>query len=62
VIFWVRFYEAAYSDIGHRIGISSEPDIEYWKVMNDDFFIVLASDGIWDVMNTAEVVGYIIRE
>ena len=48
--------------MGHRIGVSSEPDIEYWKIMNDDYFIVIASDGIWDVMNSAEVVGFIIKE
>mmetsp|Transcript_958 Transcript_958/g.592 ORF Transcript_958/g.592 Transcript_958/m.592 type:complete len:128 (-) Transcript_958:251-634(-) len=48
--------------MGHKIGISSEPDVEYWKIMNEDFFLVLASDGIWDVMNSAEVVGYIIKE
>ena len=30
--------------------------------MNEDFFIVLASDGVWDVMNSAEAIGYIIKE
>lgn len=48
--------------LGHSIGVSSEPDIEYWKVMTDDYFIVLASDGVWDVMNSAEVVGFMIKE
>ena len=48
--------------LGHSIGISAEPDIEYWKVMNDDYFLVIASDGIWDVMNSGEVVGFLIRE
>jgi len=48
--------------LGHKIGISSEPDIEYWKIMNDDYFIILASDGVWDVLNSAEAVGYIVRE
>jgi serine/threonine protein phosphatase PrpC len=42
--------------------VGAEPDVEYWKIMSEDFFIVLASDGVWDVMNSAEVVGYIIKE
>ena len=48
--------------LGHSIGVSAEPDIEYWKVMADDYFIIIASDGIWDVMNSAEVVGFMIKE
>jgi serine/threonine protein phosphatase PrpC len=48
--------------LGHSIGVSAEPDIEYWKVMSDDYFIIIASDGVWDVMNSAEVVGYLIKE
>ncbi len=48
--------------VGHKIGVSSEPEVEYWKLMPEDYFIVLGSDGIWDVMSSAEVVGYIIRE
>ena len=30
--------------------------------MPEDFFFVLASDGVWDVLNSAEAVGYIIKE
>lgn len=48
--------------LGHKIGISSEPDIEFWKIMPEDYFIILATDGIWDVMNSAEAIGYILRE
>lgn len=48
--------------VGHKVGISCDPDIEYWKIMNEDYFLVLASDGVWDVMNSAETIGYVIRE
>lgn len=44
------------------MGISCDPDIEYWKIMNEDYFLILASDGVWDVMNSAETIGYVIRE
>jgi serine/threonine protein phosphatase PrpC len=47
---------------GHKIGISSEPEVEYWKLMQEDFFIILASDGVWDVMNSAEAIGFIMKE
>jgi serine/threonine protein phosphatase PrpC len=50
------------NNLGHKIGITHEPDVEYWKIMNEDYFIVLASDGVWDVMNSAEVVGYLIKQ
>ena len=28
---------------------------------NKDLFIVMGSDGIWDVMNSVEIVGYIFE-
>lgn len=30
--------------------------------MNDDYFIILASDGVWDVLTSAEAIGFVIRE
>ena len=48
--------------IGHKIGVTHEPEVEYWKLMNDDYFIILASDGVWDVLTSAEAVGFIVRE
>ena len=48
--------------LGHSIGVLSEPDVEYWRPNPEDYFIVLGSDGVWDVLSSAEAVGFLIRE
>lgn len=37
-------------------GLISVPDISYWRITEKDEFIVLATDGIWDVLSNKEVV------
>ncbi|KAK8923890.1 putative protein phosphatase 2C 33 [Platanthera zijinensis] len=37
-------------------GLISVPDISYRRITNKDEFIVLATDGIWDVLSNKEVV------
>ncbi|TYJ38153.1 hypothetical protein E1A91_A05G424700v1 [Gossypium mustelinum] len=37
-------------------GLISVPEISYWPVSEKDEFIVLATDGIWDVLSNKEVV------
>ena len=46
---------------GHKIGISCEPEIEVWDVEPNDVFVVLGSDGVWDVISSAEAVGFISK-
>jgi integrin-linked kinase-associated serine/threonine phosphatase 2C len=46
---------------GHKIGISSEPEIEVWPIEATDVFVVLGSDGVWDVVSSAEAVGFISK-
>ena len=46
----------------HKIGISSEPEISSKEIFPSDKFIVIASDGIWDVMNSNEVVGFVFSK
>jgi integrin-linked kinase-associated serine/threonine phosphatase 2C len=46
---------------GHKIGISHEPEIEIWAIEPNDVFVVLGSDGVWDVMSSAEAVGFISK-
>lgn len=47
---------------GHTVGISNLPEVSYKMLEELDYFIIIGSDGIWDVMNSAEVVGYIFEK
>ncbi|CAD6231111.1 unnamed protein product [Miscanthus lutarioriparius] len=40
-------------------GIISMPDISYHRITDKDEFVVLATDGVWDVLSNAEVVSII---
>ena len=44
-----------------KIGLISEPEIKHLELKPGDKFIVLASDGLWDVMSSAQVVGFILK-
>jgi serine/threonine protein phosphatase PrpC len=47
-------------DRSERPFVSSEPDIKVFSILNDiDEFIVLASDGLFDVMSSQEVVSFL---
>ena len=46
---------------GHECGVSELPEVSYRFLENYDEFIVIASDGVFDVMNSVEVVGYIFE-
>ena len=46
---------------GHKIGVSSEPEIEVWDIDPNDVFVVIGSDGVWDVISSAESVGFISK-
>eukprot|EP00546_Thalassionema_frauenfeldii_P004393 CAMPEP_0178913308 /NCGR_PEP_ID=MMETSP0786-20121207/10767_1 /TAXON_ID=186022 /ORGANISM="Thalassionema frauenfeldii, Strain CCMP 1798" /LENGTH=442 /DNA_ID=CAMNT_0020586029 /DNA_START=101 /DNA_END=1426 /DNA_ORIENTATION=+ len=42
--------------------VSPEVDINLFRVHDDDEFIVVASDGVWDVMSSNEVVKFVKRK
>ena len=44
--------------IAQKIFIS-EPEIQHRELEHDDQFIVIGSDGIWDVMNSDEVCNFV---
>jgi integrin-linked kinase-associated serine/threonine phosphatase 2C len=48
--------------LGHSVGVTSEPEVSYKELDHDDRFIVIGSDGIWDVMNSAEIVGLVFEK
>lgn len=45
--------------IAHECGVISSPVIECKELYMDDQFIVIGSDGIWDIMSSSEVVGFV---
>lgn len=42
-----------------KIGLISEPEVQRIELTRQDKFIVIGSDGVWDVMQSAEVVGFV---
>ena len=42
-----------------KIGLISTPEIQHIELTTNDEFIVMASDGVWNVMRSAEAVGFI---
>ncbi len=46
--------------VAHSIGVAAEPEVTAKDIDADDKFIVMGSDGVWDVMSSAEAVGFIL--
>jgi serine/threonine protein phosphatase PrpC len=46
---------------GKSIGLSAVPEIEIIELRDIDKFVVLGSDGVFDVMKCSEVISYVIR-
>jgi serine/threonine protein phosphatase PrpC len=45
--------------IAASVGILAEPEITEWKFTNEDKFLVLASDGVWEFIESEECVNII---
>ena len=46
---------------GKKIGLISEPELDHIDLKPGDKFVIIASDGVFDVMNSHEVVGFILQ-
>ena len=46
----------------HTFGVTEEPELSFKDIESDDKFIIIGSDGLWDVMNSAEAVGFIFQK
>mmetsp|Transcript_3409 Transcript_3409/g.4437 ORF Transcript_3409/g.4437 Transcript_3409/m.4437 type:complete len:358 (+) Transcript_3409:196-1269(+) len=67
VIHWGRWRVEGVLAVSRAIGdrnlkpyVTPEPEIIEWDVGEDDLYLVLASDGIWDVMSNLQVARFII--
>ena len=46
-------------EVAASVGTISEPEIEEYDITNDDKFIIIASDGIWEFISSQECVNFI---
>jgi serine/threonine protein phosphatase PrpC len=46
-------------EVAASVGTISEPEIEEFEITNDDKFIIIASDGIWEFISSQECVNFI---
>ena len=46
-------------EVAHTIGVIVNPEINEYQLFNEDKFIVLASDGIWEFISSEEVVNIV---
>ena len=45
--------------IAHRVGVTPEPEIRTHEVVENDRFIVVATDGIWEFVSNEEAVAIV---
>ena len=48
-------------EVGHEVGVIVNPEINEYEFLNEDKFIVLASDGLWEFISNEEVID-IVKE
>jgi serine/threonine protein phosphatase PrpC len=51
----------AFGDLSAEPYVGCEPDLFEYKISSKDKFMILACDGLWDVMDNQEVVDYVLK-
>ena len=46
-------------EVAHTVGVIVNPEIDEYQLLNEDKFIILASDGIWEFISSEEVVNIV---
>lgn len=41
--------------------LSARPDVTVFSISKDDAFVIVATDGFWDVMTNQEACDYVVR-
>jgi len=44
-----------------KVGLISDPEVQTLELTQQDQFIIIASDGVWDVCNSSEAVGFVLE-
>ena len=47
--------------IAKYIGVTSHPDIQFFEVKQKDKILLIASDGIWDVLKKEDITSCIMH-
>lgn len=42
-------------EVAASVGVSAEPEIKEWNFTQEDKFLILASDGVWEFIDSEEV-------
>ena len=46
-------------EVAHTIGVIVDPEINEYQLYNEDKFLILASDGIWEFISSEEAVNIV---
>jgi len=46
-------------EVAHTVGVIVNPEIDEYQLLNENKFIILASDGIWEFISSEEVVNIV---
>lgn len=41
--------------VAHSVGVSTNPEVTRFDLVEDDKFIVIASDGVWEFLSNDEI-------
>ncbi len=41
------------------MGVTAEPEVTEFELTGDDTFLILASDGLWDVVSNHDAIGLV---
>jgi len=45
--------------VAHKVGVTAEPEITPIDLIEEDLFIIIATDGIWDILSPRQAVKFI---
>ena len=48
--------------IAHSIGVINEPEIKEFNIKNDDKFIIMGSDGVWQFLNNNDIINILFNK